>query len=165
MLTGGLAALAGYLTVRSTYLANDAIYHSTRGVLCQAQSSDAWAEYQAESIKARIAETALETATDPAVRQQLTQEAADFRDKQTAPEQQAKDLANQRDIEMALGTHRLGERDTLNYAGMATQLGIALASVAALTKRYNVFVIGIFCGLGGLALTAFGLFQHFFVHP
>ena len=35
---------------------------ATRGVLFQAQASDKWAEYQADSIKARIVETALLTA-------------------------------------------------------------------------------------------------------
>src|SRR5580704_15857895 len=57
MLTGVLAALAGILTVRATGLTNDAIYESNQAILAQTQASDAWAEYQAESIKARIIET------------------------------------------------------------------------------------------------------------
>ena len=59
VLTGVLAAISGYLVVRSTMLTNDAIYMSNQAILAQTQSSDAWAEYQADSIKARVVETAL----------------------------------------------------------------------------------------------------------
>src|SRR5438477_12047665 len=82
LLTGVLAALAGFLTVRGANLSNQAIYHSNQGVLHQAQASDAWAEYQANSIKARIAETSLLTATDATVKETLTAQAKDLRDRQ-----------------------------------------------------------------------------------
>ena len=59
MLTGVLAALSGFLAVRSTSLTNDAIYESNQAILAQTQSSDAWSEYQADSIKARIVEVAM----------------------------------------------------------------------------------------------------------
>src|ERR1700727_1579979 len=56
VLTGVLAALAGFLTVRSTVLTNDGIYESNQAVLAQTEASDAWGEYQADSIKARVVE-------------------------------------------------------------------------------------------------------------
>ncbi len=60
LLTGVLAAVAGFLlTVRMTILTNDAIYLSNQAILAQTEASDAWAEYQADSIKARIVETQL----------------------------------------------------------------------------------------------------------
>src|SRR5882724_3817458 len=59
MITGVLAAMAGFLAVRSTMLTNDAIYMSNRAILAQTQSSDAWSEYQADSVKARIVETGM----------------------------------------------------------------------------------------------------------
>ncbi len=51
LLTGILAAAAGFLTVRGADLANQAIYHSNQAVLYQAKASDTWTEYQADSIR------------------------------------------------------------------------------------------------------------------
>ena len=102
MMTGALAALAGYLTVRGTYLANDAISHTTQAVLCQAQASDAWAEYQAQSIKARIIETSLATATDPAAKARLSDEDKKFRESQPIAQKDANDMESKRDLELQL---------------------------------------------------------------
>jgi hypothetical protein len=158
MLTGALAALAGYMTVRGTYLANDAIYHSSQGILAQAKASDSWAEYQADSVKAHIAQTAMKTATD-----QLSQDYDSYRNQQPEVKQKAEDFEKQRDDEMARSTRRIGERDTLNYAGMAAQLAIALASVAALTRKYNAFIFSAFVGLAAFGITAYAMYLHFFV--
>ena len=57
MLTGVLAGVGGYLTIRSTNLSNEAIYWSTQAGLQQSKASDKWAEFQLNSIKARIVET------------------------------------------------------------------------------------------------------------
>src|ERR1700691_3502137 len=59
VLTGVLAALTGFLTVRATTLTNQAIYESNQAILSQTQASDAWAEYQADSVKAHIVEMQL----------------------------------------------------------------------------------------------------------
>jgi hypothetical protein len=52
----------------------------------------------------------------------------------------------------------------LDYAGMAAQMGIALASVAALTRRREAFVIGALCGAAGIAITAYAIIANHFVH-
>src|ERR1700761_3905355 len=62
MLTGVLAAMSGFLAVRATTLTNDAIYESNQAILAQTESSDAWNEYQADSIKAHIVDTAIASA-------------------------------------------------------------------------------------------------------
>jgi hypothetical protein len=107
LLTGVLAALAGFLTVRGANLSNQAIYHSNQGVLHQAQSSDAWAEYQANSIKARIAETSLLIAADPAIKQTLAAQANDLRDRQPPAREHALTQERERDAELASGQRRL----------------------------------------------------------
>jgi hypothetical protein len=161
--TGALAAVAGYLTVRSAVLSDQAIYHSNQGVLFQAQASDAWAEYQADSIKARIVATAAATTADPAVKADLQKQADELRSRQ--PDSKANAQAKQatRDFELKNGAKQLGERDILQYAGMAIQLGIALASVAALTKRYEAFAVGVFVGAIGVAITGYAQYYHYFV--
>lgn len=162
VLTGVLAALGGFLTVRSTNLSNEALYHSTQAVMRQARASDAWAEYQAESIKARIIETQLAAGTgDAATREGLRSAAAELRERQPALQATARQMEQEREALLAAGQRRLAEKDLLGYAGMATQLAIALASVAALVRRPSAFVVAIACGAAAAAITAFALFSHY----
>ena len=162
MLTGVLAALGGFLTVRSTNLSNEALYHSTQAVMCQTRASDAWAEYQANSVKARIIETQLAAGTgDAAAREGLRSADEELRERQPALQATARQMEQQREALLAAGQRRLAEKDLLGYAGMATQLAIALASVAALVRRPSAFIVAIACGGAAAAITAFALFSHY----
>jgi hypothetical protein len=157
MLTGVLAAFAAFLTVRGANLSNQAIYHSNQGVLHQAQASDAWAEYQANSIKARIVETALLTAGDPSQKDTLAGQAKELRNRQPAIKQHAQDEEKTRESQLTVGSRLIAQKDLLDYAGVAVQLGIAMASVAALTRRSPAFAVGIMCGAAGGAITAYAI--------
>lgn len=163
MLTGGLAALAGFLAVRSTTLTNDAIYESNQAVLAQTQASDAWAEYQADSIKARIIETQMTAmpAMPAASRADLSQQALQLRERQPEAKQDAQNKTAERDEHLKEGHRRLAEKDLLNYADLAAQLGIALASVAALSKRRAAFVAGVCAGVAGVVITAYVFIAHY----
>lgn len=157
MLTGALAALAGFLTVRSTVLTNQAIYESNQAILSQTQSSDGWAEYQADSIKAHMAEVQLiaSPALDSDHKKQLEAISVDMRTREPKIKQQAMDKATERDNHLGKAKQQLQQKDILGYAGMATQLGIALASVAALIRRRIIFNAGITAGAVSVILTAY----------
>lgn len=163
MLTGVLAAFAGFLAVRSTTLTNEAIYESNQAILAQAQSSDAWAEYQADSIKARVVETALVTsgAMPPDQRAKLAKEAAVLRDRQPKIKRTAIARADDRERHLAMGLRNLAEKDLIGYAGLAAQLGIALASVAALVRIRAAFNAGIAAGVAAVAITVYAFFMHY----
>jgi len=162
MLTGVLAAFAGFLTVRGTNLANDAIYESNQAILAQAKFSDAWAEYQADSIKARVVETALaaSSAVPPDKRASLEADAADLRSRQPKSKEAATALADDRERHLKMGLRHLAEKDLLGYAGLAAQLGIALASVAALVRMRTAFYAGIATGTIAIAITAYAFAMH-----
>jgi hypothetical protein len=162
MVTGVLAALGAFLTVRSTTLSNDAIYRSTRATLLQAQASDAWAEYQADSIKANGAQTELDVtaATQPG-HDLLEAELKDFRARQPAKKADAQKLEQDRDGELANGEKLLAEKDIIGYAGMAGQFAIALASVAALTRRRPAFYAAVVFGLVAFGVTAYAMALHY----
>ena len=134
MLTGVLAALAGFLVVRSTTLTNQAIFESNQAILAQAEASDAWAEYQADSIKARIIETQLAASSSipDEGRASLEKDDHDIRARQPQSKQAAADKTAKRQAHMSEVEKRMGQKDLLEYAGLAVQLGIALASVAAM---------------------------------
>jgi hypothetical protein len=165
MLTGVLAALAGVLTVRSTSLTNDAIYQSNQAILAQTQASDAWAEYQADSIKARVVETQMVPSSPIAAEDRSDLEAIDndLRARQPKAKQTAADKEAARDAYMKQGLDRLAEKDLLGYASLAAQLGIALASVAALVKKRSIFHAGVAVGVAGVAITAYAFLEHMLV--
>jgi hypothetical protein len=163
MVTGVLAALGAFLTVRSTTLSNDAIYRSTQATLLQARASDAWAEFQADSIKANVAQTQLNVlAPAQPGRELLEAQNKDFRARQPAKQMEAQKLEHDRDAELAHGQQLLAEKDIVGYAGMAGQFAIALASVAALTRRRPAYYAAVFVGLVSFGVTGYAMVMHYF---
>ena len=166
LLTGLLAAISGFVTVRSTILTNDAVYASGQAILAQTQSSDNWAEYQADSVKARIVETTLLTTAVAGVnRDTLMKEAAELRRRQPPLRATAIAKAADRDRFLAHSAHILAERDWLGYANFIAQIAIALASVAALLKERRVFLAGAVAGLFTIIIVAFAYAIHFGMAP
>ena len=159
LVTGILAALAGYLTVRQANLSNEAIYHSNQGVLHQARASDKWTQYQADSIKRHMDETALLIGiSDPASKAKMEDQIKELREvRQPAEKADAEAAEKTRDDELEGGHARLRQKGLLDYSGMSIQLGIALASVAALTKKYPAFAVAVVLGIFGIAITAYAL--------
>ncbi len=157
VLTGILAALTGFLTVRATTLTNEAIYESNQAILSQTQASDAWSEYQSNSIKAHIVEMQLLPSVHLSGedRAKLTKMDKDFRDRQPLSKQTAVSLVKEREVHLANGLKHLQQQDMLGYAGMIAQLGIALASVAALVRQRLAFDAGIASGVIAIAITAY----------
>ena len=167
LLTGLLAAISGFLVVRSTAVTNNAIYESNQAILSQTEASDAWNEYQADSIKARVVETALATAADLSAesRAALNKQAADLRDRQPKTKQTAADKTADRDRHLQIGLKWLAEKDLLGYAGLAAQLGIALASVAAMVRWRTPFLVGIAAGAVCIAITAYAFAAYSGIAP
>jgi hypothetical protein len=163
LLTGVLAALGGFLTVRSTSLSNDAIYNSTQAVLLQAQASDKWAEYQADSIKAHVAQTQLDVVPPSQTgRERLQSDFDQYNARKSPLMADAQKLEDGRDQQLKNGRKLLGEKDVLGYAGMAGQLAIALASVAALTRRKEAFIAALCFGAFAIAVTGYAMAMHYF---
>ncbi|HEV2160893.1 MAG TPA: DUF4337 family protein [Stellaceae bacterium] len=167
LLTGLLAAISGFLVVRATAVTNNAIYESNQAILSQTEASDAWSEYQADSIKARVIETALATAADLSAesRAALNKQAADLRNRQPKVKQTATDKTADRDRHLQVGLKWLAEKDLLGYAGLAAQLGIALASVAAMVRWRTPFHVGIGAGVICIAITIYAFAAYYGISP
>ncbi|MBS0281623.1 MAG: DUF4337 family protein, partial [Proteobacteria bacterium] len=91
--------------------------------------------------------------------------ATELRARQPALRKTATDKAAERDEHLKDGGKRLAERDQLVYAGFAAQVGIALASVAALVRSRTVFYAGIGAGVVGVALMAYAFALHLQLTP
>jgi hypothetical protein len=162
LLTGVLAGLGGYLTVRGASLTNDAIYRSNQAVLYQAKASDAWNEYQADSLKAHMAQTQLDAGVFvPAAKGSLENTVKKYKGLQPPIMDEAHGHEAKRDDFLDHAGKLLNEKSYLDFAGVAVQLGIALASVAGLTRRKEAFAGGIVCGAAGAGITAYVLIHHF----
>jgi len=165
MITGVLAGLAGFLTVRSANMANQANYNSTQAVLHQAQSSDAWNEYEADSLKRHIDENSLRIGiADPAVKQSVEAEISDLKTRQDLKKPEAEFEAKLRDQEVENSEHKLLVKNFLDYAGVAAQLGIALASIAALTRKQIAYHFGLAAGAIAIAVTGYALVWPYVAH-
>jgi hypothetical protein len=165
VLTGVLAAVSGFLTVRSTVLTNDAIYMSDKAILAQTQSSDAWEEYQADSIKAHIVETSQLAIPNASNRDALAKQDKELRDRQPALQKAATAKAAERDDFLKSSGRALAERDLLSYAGFAAQIAIALASVAVLVRSQNTFYAAIATGTAGILVMAYAFAMHVGLAP
>ena len=157
VLTGILAALTGFLTVRATTLTNEAIYESNQAILSQTQASDAWSEYQANSIKAHIIEMQLLPSNhlNDSDHTKLTKMDKDIRDRQPVSKQTATTMVHEREVHLASGLKHLQQKDMLGYAGMIAQLGIALASIAALVRTRIAFDVAVGAGAISVLITAY----------
>jgi hypothetical protein len=165
MITGVLAGLAGFLTVRSAGMSNQAIYNSNQAVLHQAVASDKWAEFQADSIKRHQNQLALDTLNpNPTVVEKLAAEEKTLREKQDEVEVRAKAEEYLESQELENGHQKLAIKDLLDYAGVAAQLGIALASIAALTRVRPAYYLGIVFGALGMLITAYALAGSYIGH-
>jgi len=154
VVTGIFAAFGAFLLARGNTLATDGVYQGGRAVLFQAQSSDAWNEYQAVSIKARVIETVLATTPSlpEATRADLATQDRAYRDRQPALQAEAQRLAGERDRALALSARSVGDKGAMTTAGVLVQAGIALASVAALTQRREALYAPGLCGVVAVAV-------------
>ena len=164
--TAVVSALAAFGSVRSQGFANEALFHSNQAVLYQAQASDAWNEFQANSLKRHANENsaaelrALGLGTGAAEQRATALEEAvrdKYRPTQDALEPKARDLEGQRDRERLEADAFRARKDQTGLAVGVFQGAIGLASVAALTKRFELWVLGVAGGVGGLIYLLLGL--------
>lgn len=152
--TGVLAAVAGFLVVHSGNLANQAMIDSSLSTRAQTKASDGWSEYQANSIKARIVETAILTASGDA-RKKLQADADTFRARQPsikAKAQQEEDDAERYGRDVSL---RMRQRARLTYGMVAIQAAIGICSIAVMSKRHSAFYLSVLMSFIGVAITVY----------
>ncbi len=84
-------------------------------------------------------------------------QAKDFRDRQPKIQAAAQNFAKERDDHLVQGKGLLATRDLISYADLATQLAIALASVAAMVRVRRAFDAAIFIGAIGVVIALYAL--------
>jgi hypothetical protein len=140
-----LAATAGSL---ETVEGSRAITESSAAVLAQDRATDAWNEYQADSLKRHLFEIAGEEGHDHEadIRQQRKQ--------QDAARAEAKAGEAERDKALAASARHEERHHWLTGAATMVEIGIALSTVAIITRRRTFWFAALGLGATGVALFA-----------
>ncbi len=145
-----LAVLAATAGSMETVEAGRAIANSTEAVLAQDQATDIWSEYQAGSLKKHMYGLAADAGGAQAER--YRQEAA----RQEARQGGLRDDARKHEAER----DRLNQRSRvheerhhwLTAASTLVDIGIALSTVAIITRRRGFWLGAVGLGAGGIGL-------------
>jgi hypothetical protein len=145
-----MAAAAGSL---ETVEAGRAITESSEAVLAQEQATDAWNEYQADSLKRHMYDIAAEGGGSHAG--DYAKDSTDQRAAQDKARKSAADFEKDRDRHTAASAVHEERHHWLTGSATLIEIGIALSTVAIITRRAP-FWFGAM-GLGAVGLTLFGL--------
>ena len=165
MSTALLAVVAAVAALHSGTLVNEALLEQNKAVKFQAQASDKWAEYQANSIKGHssVQTAALLSAVNPtqaAQAEKYTKEAEKYDTKKEGLSEDAKKLEETRDEQEKESAHHMHQHHTFAYCVTFTQVAIALSAIAALTRRKQVWYASLVVGAVGLAFMVYGFLLH-----
>lgn len=143
-----LAVLAAGIGSLETVEAGAAIVASSEAVLEQDKATDSWGEYQSDSLKKHIYGIAADAPGPNAARYRQTAD----EQKKTQGEVRKKAEERERARDERLAESRRHERRHHRLTGAATlaEIGIAICTVAIITRRRSFW-------LGSLALGAVGL--------
>jgi threonine aldolase len=151
---GIMAVLAAVSAQQAATLATDALLRSNQSVLAQAKASDGWNEYQADSIKSHEYET--QALVAGANGKQYSDLATGEKNKQPPLMEEAQKLESERDALLNESQVKNAVHETFARSVGSMQIGIALASIAALTRRREMWWLGSGFGLIGAGLLGYG---------
>ncbi len=153
--TAILAVLAAIASLESGGWANDAIILKNDAVLHQSKADDQWALYQARGVKHVILETQSEAASNPELAKKWRGEAD--REKTEAATVKGEAETEEATVERANehSEHALHVHHEFAKSVTIFQVSIALAAIAALTRRKPMWWLSL--GIGGLGAVFFVL--------
>ena len=142
-----MAAGAGSL---ETVEGGRAITQSSAAVLAQDKATDSWNEYQADSLKRHMYEIASVRGGPNAVEYQ--QEIGKDRDGQAKAREKAENAEKDRDMQLREGAAHEERHHWLTAAATLIEIGIALSTVAIVTRRRAFWFSAMSLGAAGAAL-------------
>ena len=141
-----LAAAAGSL---ETVEGGRAITESSEAVLAQNEATDSWNEYQADSLKRHMYDIAAENGLSHYHNDSVAERAA-----QDKAHDKAEASEKERDARTEESARHESRHHWLTGAATLIEIGIALSTVAIITRRPSFWFSAIGLGLTGLVLFA-----------
>lgn len=155
--TAIVAVLAAIAALESGSYANEAIVQKNDAVLHQSKADDAWAYYHAKGIEAALYSAQAETAPRPeaqarwrALADREAQKREDIR--REAEDEQRAVAEMDSEASRSLRVHHEFAKSVTIF-----QVAIALAAIAALTRRQPMWWISLVIGAVGVAFFVLGL--------
>jgi hypothetical protein len=157
--TAMIAVFAAIASLLSGSHANAAILSKNEAVLNQARASDQWAYYQAKGIKHTVYASQAEAvgATNPAQATKLREEASHYKEEQAEVEKRARELEAKVEEAGKAADESLERHHQFAISVTIFQVAIALAAIAALTRRKPLWFVSLAVGAGGLVFFLRGL--------
>jgi hypothetical protein len=155
--TALLAVLAAIASLESGSWANEAIIQKNDAVLHQSKADDAWSRYQAQSVKAVVYGTRADGAANQDLARKWEGEAEreknEQKDVQAEAEREEAVVAHVNETsEHALHVHHQFAKSVTIF-----QVAIALAAIAALTRRQPMWWLSLVVGAAGGAFFVLGV--------
>ncbi len=147
--TAIIAVLAAIGSLQSGSYANDAIVQKNDAILHQSKADDAWSYYQAKGVKAAFYAMQADPKWQAAADKEKTEQ---NEVRATATEEEKKVAEDDERSEHSLHVHH-------QYAKSVTisQIAIALAAIAALTRKRLMWFVSLGVGAAGAAYFLIGL--------
>jgi hypothetical protein len=145
-----LAVLAASVGSLETVEAGGAITSASEAVLAQDKATDAWDEYQADSLKKHLYGIAADAGGAKAGKYADT--AKEQTGKQAEVKKEAQEDEAERDKLLAASRAHEHRHHWLTAAATLLEIGIAICTVAIITRRRAFWLGSLGLGLGGLAL-------------
>ena len=152
-----LAVLAATVGSLETLEAGGAITASSEAVLAQDEATDAWSEYEADSLKKHVYGIAADAGGPNAARYKATSD--DQTAKQTPIKKHATELQAERDKLLSESREHEHRHHWLTAAATALEVGIAVCTVAIITRRRSFWVGSLGLAVAGCALFAMAYFD------
>jgi hypothetical protein len=160
--TALIAVLAAIATMESNLHTNEALLSKNSSILSQARASDQWAYYQAKGIKGIIYESEREfigeLKKDSPLLGKYDEKVKKYRDEQAEIKNKAEELEKQAEENSVKSAENMEHHHGFALSEVMFQVAIALSSVAAMTKRKELWFLGIALSLIGLFYFADGFF-------
>jgi uncharacterized protein DUF4337 len=158
--TAVIAVLAAIASLEAGANANDAIVRKDDAILHQSKADDAWSHYQAAGIKAVVYATQAEGAVAPELAAKWRTEAERERNEQKAIKDEAEDEQARVGEMDEKSAHKLHVHHQFAKSVTVFQVSIALAAIAALTRRKPMWWVSLAVGATGAAFFVMGFLHH-----
>ena len=160
--TALIAVLAAIATMESNLHTNEALLSKNSSILSQARASDQWAYYQAKGIKGIIYDSQREMIADQNPRSKLLErydeKVKKYKDEQSEIKLKAEELEKQAEENSHKSSENMEHHHGFALSEVMFQVAIALSSVAAMTKRKELWLLGILLSFVGLFYFLDGFF-------
>jgi hypothetical protein len=148
-----MAVIAAFIGALGETEASHTFVEKNDAVLAQARASDAWANYQAESLKKHVYDVGVSLAGNPATAERLQGESNRFAKEQPEIENTARQFETEVQAHNMSAAAHFERHHTLTLAEGLIHVAIAGASIALLARRRAFWIGSIVLTAAGIAVT------------